>query len=105
MNPNEDLRTLVSLLEGAANSAVRSTKSVDEILREENFKLIFSTKAISTQMWKTFSTHGLTSKPPNPLSISKERKKNKIGPEKTAITVDRFMRMIKDISAPWYFKF
>ena len=101
MNPNEELRTLASLLEGAAISSVKSTKSVDEILREENFKLIFCTKAISTQMWKTFSTHDWTSRPADSLNTLKQTKKNKNGSEKTAITVDQFMRVIKDISAPW----
>ena len=101
MNPKEELRTLVSLLEGAASSSVKSTNSVDEILREENFKLIFSTKAISTQMWKTFSTHYWPSRPSHSLSTLKQTKKNKNGPDKTAITVDQFMRVIKDISAPW----
>ena len=92
---------LVSLLEGAANSSFKSTKSDDEILREENFKLIFSTKTISTQMWKTFSTHDWTSKTPDSLSTLKQAKKNMNEPEETAITVDQFMRVIKDISAPW----
>lgn len=92
---------LVSLLEGAANSSLKSTKSDDEILREENFKLIFNTKEISTQMWKAFLTHDWTSKPPDSLTTLKQTKKSKNGPEKPGITVDQFMRVIKDISAPW----
>ena len=98
IDSNKELQEWVSLLQGTAHL---SNISGDEILTMQNMQNIYNTNSVSNNMWKTFSNHNWTAKAIVNHNPSRHEKRIMVDTKVPAVTVDGFMRMIKQISAPW----
>ena len=100
MDANKELRELVALLEGTAHLSISES---DKTLNKQNMHNLFNTNSVSSHMWKTFSSHTWTAKGTNMPTTPRIANRHKVEIKDVAVCVFGFMRLIKHISAPWYY--